>query len=205
VADIGTSHSFDSLQALSSNGLVTRQIQNSAEFQEAFKVDGFPLLEFDRRPVDRHLLIGFVLTWNAKLTLIQPIETEQFLLKGYSIFSNADVKRWRPVSKDDFVARAAVLHKLRPRKPAGVRIASTKEALASVGKAFPLVTIHTERVKRGVCYVGRVLQTSQRALTLLSISPQADWDEEETYLLKDITLIDFGGTYEGLLARMAKK
>ena len=168
-------------------------------------MNAFPLLEFDRRPIDRHPLIGFALTWNEKLTLIQPVEDQQYLLNGYTIFRNADVKRWRPIRKDEFRARAAALHKLRPRMPAQVSIASIREALASAGKAFPLVTVHTERVKRGVCYVGRVLRTSQRAATLLDISPEAEWDEEESYLLKDITLIDFGGTYERLLARMAKK
>jgi hypothetical protein len=193
------------LNALSSNSLVARQIHNSAEFQEAFAIDGFPLLEFDRRPVDQHCLLGFALTWNAELTLMQPLEKERFLLNGYSIIRNSDVKRWRPIPTDDFLARAAVLHNLRPRKPAKVGIASVRQALSSAGKAFPLVTIHTERVRRGVCYIGRVLRTSQRALTLLSISPQADWDEEESYLLKNITLIEFGGTYERLLARIAKK
>jgi len=180
-------------------------IHSSAEFRKAFAVDGFPLLESDRRPVDQNSLVGFALTWNANLTLIQPIETEQFLLNGYTIFRNSDVKRWRPISNDDFQARAAILHKLGPRKPAKVGITSVREALSSAGKAFPLVTIHTERVRRGVCYIGRVLRTSQRAVTVLSISPQADWDGEESYLLKNITLIEFGGTYERLLARMAKK
>ena len=168
-------------------------------------MSGFPLPEFDRRPVDQHHLVGFALTWNTKLTLIQPVEKEQFLLNGYSIFRNEDVKRWRAIPNDDFLARAAVLHKLRPRKPANVNIDSIGQALASAGKAFPLVTIHTERLKRGVCYVGRVLRISQRALTLLDISPQAEWDDEESYLLKDITLIDFGGAYGSLLGRMAKK
>jgi hypothetical protein len=190
---------------LSSNSLVARHSYSSAAFEEAFAVNGFPLLEFDRRPLDPYNLAGFVLTWNTKLTLIQPIEKEQFLLNGYSIFRNSDVKRWRPIPKDDFLARAAVLHKLRPRKPAEVGIDSIGQALSSAGKAFPQVTIHTERVRRGVCYVGRVLRTSQRALTLLSVSPQAEWEEEENYLLKDITLIDFGDTYARLLARLAKK
>jgi len=184
---------------------VARQIQNSPEFREAFAVNAFPLLEFDRRPVDQHPLVGFALTWNEELTLIQPVEDQQFLLNGYTIFRNADVKRWRPIPKDEFRARAAALHKLRPRRPAQVSIASIREALASAGKAFPLVTIHAERVKRGVCSVGRVLRTSQRTVTLLDITPQAEWDEEESYPLKDITLIDFGGTYERLLARMAKR
>jgi hypothetical protein len=172
---------------------------------ETYKVNGFPLLEFDRRPIDRHPLKGFAITWNSELTLIQPLENNQFLLNGYTVFRNSDVKRWRPIPKDDFLARVAKIHRLRPRKPSAVSIASIREALSSAGKAFQLVTIHTEKTARGVCYIGRVIRTSQRAVTLLSISPQAEWDEEETYLLKDITLIDFGGAYERLLARLSKR
>jgi hypothetical protein len=185
--------------------LVARDIHNSAEFQEAFAVNAFPLLEFDRRPVSQYHLVGFALTWNEELALIQPVEDQQFLLNGYTIFRNADVRRWRPIPKDEFTARAAALHKLRPRSPDKISITSIRQALSSAGKAFPLVTIHTERAKRGVCYVGRVLRVSQRALTLLDISPEAEWNDEESYLLKDITLIDFGGTYERLLARMVRK
>jgi hypothetical protein len=133
-------------------------------------VNGFPLLEFDRRPLDPYNLAGFVLTWNTKLTLIQPIEKEQFLLNGYSIFRNSDVKRWRPIPKDDFLARAAVLHKLRPRKPAEVGIDSIRQALSSAGKAFPRVTIHTERVRRGVCYVPSVVDESARLDSPLRIA-----------------------------------
>jgi len=178
---------------------------HSAEIQEAFAVKDFPLLEFDRRPVDQDSLVGFAVAWNAELTLTQPLEKEQFLLNGYTIFRNVDVKRWRPIPKDDFLAKAAVLQKLQPCRPGKVSISSVRHALDSAGKIFPLVTVHTERVNRRVCYVGRVLRTSQRTLILSSISPQAEWDEEESYLLKDITLIDFGGTYEQLLARMSKK
>ena len=38
---------------------------------------------------------------------------------------------------------------------------------------------------------------------MLDISPQAQWEEEETYSIKDITLLQFGGVYETLLARLA--
>ncbi len=65
----------------------------------AYTVGGFPLLEFDRRPIDRHHLIGFALSWNSELTLIQPLENNQFLLNGYTVFRNSDVKRCRPLSE----------------------------------------------------------------------------------------------------------
>src|SRR5260370_36828776 len=115
---------------------------------------GFPLLGFDRKPIDPLPLRGFALAWNADLTLIQVLNSDFFRLNGYAIFRNSDVKRWRPVSKPDFVARAVRLQNVRPSKPDTVTIGSMKEALASAGAAFALITIHRERIKRGVCHVG---------------------------------------------------
>jgi hypothetical protein len=42
-------------------------------------------------------------------------------------------------------------------------------------------------------------------MTILAISPQAEWEEEERYELRDITLLEFGGAYEILLTRMASQ
>ena len=179
--------------------------RQSSPIDEAFHVNGFPLLEFDRRPFHNHLLTGFVLGWNAKLTLIQIVEDQQFRLNGYAIFRNSDVKRWRPVSKELFLARAARIHKLRPERPRAATLASLKDVISSAGSVFPLLTIHREYIKRGVCDVGKLVRVSQRVMTILSITPQAEWEEEESYLLKDITLLEFGGAYEKLLSRMSKK
>jgi hypothetical protein len=130
------------------------------------------------------------------------LDDVHFRLNGYAIFRNSDVKKWRPVGTDDFLAKAVRLNKLHPSKPAGVRYSSMKAALSSAGAAFPLITIHRERMDRTVCYVGKVRGTSQRATTILPISPQAEWEPEERYQLKDVTLLEFGGAYEILLARM---
>lgn len=173
--------------------------------RDAFTANGFPLIEFDRKPIDPNLMTGFALGWNTALTLIQLIEHETFRLNGYAIFRNLDVRRWRPVKSNDFLARAARVHRLRPSRPAAVRIDSLKVAIVSSGTVFPLITIHRERIKRGACHVGKMLRSSQRALTVLSINPQADWEKEETYLFKDITLVQFGGVYERLLFQLAPK
>lgn len=80
-----------------------------------------------------------------------------------------------------------------------------KEAVCTAGEAFPLITIHRERMDRSVCFVGRLRRTTQRAVTILEISPQAAWETESRYPINDITLLEFGGAYETLLARMATK
>ncbi|MCU1233475.1 MAG: hypothetical protein JWP63_1442 [Candidatus Solibacter sp.] len=166
-------------------------------------INGFPLLQFDR-PISRDFVLGFALAWSADLTLVHTLDTAHYLLNGFTIFRNSDVKRWRTIPKDDFFARAARLHRLRPEVPSGVTVASMRDALASVGKAFPLLTIHREQTRRAVCYVGRFKTANQRSVTLTPISPEAEWEEEERYPLRDITLVEFDGAYEKLLHRMAK-
>ena len=169
-----------------------------------FSINGFPLMEFGRKPIDKHLLGGFAIAWTADLTLVHVVEDHTYHLNGYAIFRNADVKWWRPVPPDDFLARAVRLNKLRPSEPDDVTIASMKEAVESAGRAFPLITFHPERTRKGICYVGKMLRTTQRGVSILSISPEAEWDGEDSYLLRDITLLEFGGAYEKLLTRMAK-
>jgi hypothetical protein len=185
--------------------LVARTHKRQLEISGAFAAGGFPLVEFDRKPIDPDVSRGFALDWSPELTLVQVIESISFRFNGYAVFRNSDVRRWRPIPEDDFTARAAIIHKLRPSKPDAVTIGSMKEAISSAGAAFPLVTIHRERVKRGVCFVGKMLRTSQRATTIMSISPEAEWEEDECYSLKDITLLEFGNAYEKLLLQMAKK
>jgi hypothetical protein len=59
-----------------------------------------------------------------------------------------------------------------------------------------LVTIHRERVDRGVCWIGRVIGVDRGCVKLLEIRPDATWnDEPEVYRLSEITRIDFGGGY----------
>ena len=171
---------------------------------EAFAIEGFPLLEFDRKPLDRHILSGFVLRWNTKFTLMQVMENFQFRLNGYAIVRNSDVRKWRPVAPNEFAAKAARLNRLRPKVPAGVNVSSLATALSSAGSAFPLITIHQEHIDRHVCYVGKFLRTTARTATIRTISPEAEWDTDDRFQLKDITLLEFGGTYENLLARLAK-
>jgi hypothetical protein len=172
---------------------------------EGFALAGFPLLEFDRKPIDPFPLRGFALAWNAELTLIHVLNNDFFRLNGYAIFRNSDVKRWRSFPESDFLPRAAHLQKVRSSMPAAVTIDSMKEAISSAGASFPLITIRRERTNRGVCEVGKFLQATQRIITIRAISTQAEWEAEESYPLREITLLEFGGEYERLLWQMAKR
>src|SRR5712671_5158581 len=105
--------------------------QSSESVADAFTLNSFPLLQFDRKAIDKHLLSGFAIDWTDDFTLIQLIEDHTYRLNGYCVFRNTDIRRWRSVRKEEFLARASRLHKLRPSRPAKLSLASMKEALAT--------------------------------------------------------------------------
>jgi len=190
--------------ALWLNGVMPRTATGTKQ-SLVFDAKGFRLIEFNRKPIDPDPIRGFALAWNKDLTLIHVLESNRFRLNGYAIFRNEDVRKWRAFPPDDFLSRSARILRLAPSKPDGVAFSSMRQAIASAGASFPLVTVHRERIHRGGCDIGKVLRTNQRTLTILPITPQAEWEEAESFHLKDITLIEFGGAYEDLLFRLANK
>lgn len=91
----------------------------------------------------------------------------------------------------------------RPRTPK-ISLASTQELAASAGRRFPLVAIHREKADPDVCHIGRVVASSASSVSLLEITPDAEWHESHTtYGIAQITRVDFGGPYEEALALVA--
>ena len=79
-------------------------------------------------------------------------------------------------------------------------VGSIEELLLSAGRAFPLVTIHRERIDPEVCFIGRVQGIDRGRLSLLEIGPDAKWeDSPEEYRVGEITRVNFGGDYETAL------
>ena len=80
-------------------------------------------------------------------------------------------------------------------------MASIEELLLSASRAFPLVTIHRERVDPHICSIGRVLGIDRGRVALLEMNPHAMWEKTPSgYLVREITRVNFGGDYEDALA-----
>ena len=77
---------------------------------------------------------------------------------------------------------------------------TTKSILESAGAIYPLVTIHREEAEADVCHVGQVVATNRTQVALLEIGPDARWDRKASmHALREITRINFGGSYEDAL------
>jgi hypothetical protein len=143
---------------------------------------------------------GYVLDIGPQFFLIALV-SDGLRLNGFQCYRLSDIRK---LQVPDKYARfhEAVLRKrgLRiPKKPPVV-VSSLAKLLLTANRAFPLVTVHRERVDRSACWIGRVVGLRKGRVTLLEIGPGAAWDVElETYRLSEITRVDFGGDYEDAL------
>jgi hypothetical protein len=84
-----------------------------------------------------------------------------------------------------------------------MRIDSWRAACETASHVFPLLVIHRERIKRDSCWIGKLVKATRRSLTMRSIDPDVTWSSLDRVLYKDITQLEFGGTYETLLHELA--
>ena len=156
------------------------------------------LARFTRR-FEQGFARGYVLDVGPQFFLLA-LQSDQIRFDGFSCFRVADVKNLKP---DPYAAFAeAALKKLRepmPKKPR-VSVATIEELLLSASSLFPLLTIHREKVKPDVCWIGKIEEIQRGQVSLLEIGPDAMWDAKPTwYKLNEITSVEFGGEYERAL------
>ncbi len=83
-------------------------------------------------------------------------------------------------------------------------MSSTEQLIRTAGKRFPLITIHREKADPGVCHIGQVTGVSSTSISILEVTPDAEWERSPTvYRLNQVTRVDFGGPYEDALALIA--
>jgi hypothetical protein len=152
------------------------------------------------RPFEEGRVNGYVVDISPRFVLVAVVE-DGCRFNGFQCFRLSDVHELEVPGKYAAFAEAALRKRRvrRPRKPP-VSVASIEDILKSAARAFPLVTIHRERVKPDVCQIGRIVDIHNGRVSLLQINPDATWDgKPETYRITDITRIDFGGDYEQAL------
>jgi hypothetical protein len=119
---------------------------------------------------------------------------------GFECVRVKDIKGIKPDPYATFVESALKKRReRRPKKPS-VSVGSIEELLLSASRAFPLVTIHTEKDDPDICWIERILGVNRGCVSLLEINPDATWDNRPTeHRLNDITRVNFGGDYEDAL------
>ncbi len=79
-------------------------------------------------------------------------------------------------------------------------LSSTASAIASISKQFELVTVHVERLKPDVCYIGVLVGIDEMKVRMRLISPDERLDKRATsFALTDVTRVEGGALYERAL------
>ncbi len=163
------------------------------------------LIELDRRPQISEQIAGFVLDFSDSLILLHLLEWSTFTLNGYIVIRVRDINRQRVFDKKGcWQNKAAKAKKLKPIRPK-VLISTLEEAIQSVDKAFPVITIEKEMIRDDACWIGKLAELTPKTISIHGLNTQAEWKGKDTFNLKDITRLAFGGGYETALALSAKK
>jgi hypothetical protein len=143
---------------------------------------------------------GYVLDIGPRFFLLGFVD-DNIRFNGFQCMRLTDVRRLRvPDPYADFIVAALRKRGETIRKKPRVSVNSLPELLKSANRLFPLVTIQQERAKPDTCEIGRVVDISKSHVSLLEIGPDAIWDDKPTEIaLRDITRVDFGGSYEDAL------
>jgi hypothetical protein len=144
---------------------------------------------------------GYVVSVGPEFVLLCSVN-DSILYDGFEAFRIQDIINLDvPEPHSGFIERALATRKLmRPPDP-DVSLSSIGALLASASRSFPLITIHRQEFDPDACQIGKVIALSEDSVTLREIDTDAEWEEiPATYLLNEITRVDFGGMYEDALS-----
>jgi hypothetical protein len=152
------------------------------------------------RPLEPGWVKGYVLGIGARCLLVALV-SDDIWLNGFQCFRLADVREVQvPDEYTSFIEAALAKRKQRTPKKPPVKLDTLEELLLTANRAFPLITIHREKVDPDVCEIGRVTGVSKSHVSLIEIDAAAEWAKKsKEYRLSEITRVDFGGEYEDAL------
>jgi len=161
------------------------------------------MIEVDRKPLDPHKLLGYVVGVSEKLLLLHVVDGCTLMLNGYSAVRLKDIASFRLDSS--FISRAMYLSERQPRVPEGIDVSNFKALLASAGERHPLVTVALEQKDPGCIFIGKETGRTDKKLELKKLCTKGRWRAPEKYAFKDITMVTFDDGYVRALAQLLEQ
>jgi len=180
---------------------VTKKAKSITEISSQLATTrGSKIVKFFRPFDDGGSTQGYVLDIGPEFFLLLLIG-EEMRFNGFQCLRLQDVRKLQvPAKYAAFIESALRLRGECVEKKPMVRVGNIKEILETANKAFPIITIHREKVAPDICHIGQILDMDEKYVSLLEIGPDAVWDQKpESYRLREITRVDFGGAYEEAL------
>lgn len=136
-------------------------------------------------------MTGFFVAASDEWVVLE--EEYEFFVLGFAAVRREDVDL---VVVDDFTARALEAVGEAPSDPGPLDLRTTETLVASIAQHHPLLVLNTEYDDSSVCWVGQVRGCESGQLQLREISPQGEWDDEDSvWGLDEVSKFQFGSRY----------
>ncbi len=158
------------------------------------------VVTIDRERFEEEDELGYVVAVGETLFMMLLI-VDGSRFNGFSVLPIEDVSHIElPHPHAEFVESALRLRGEEVESAPEIDLSSMASAVRTAGRLAPLVTVHTEATDQGICQIGSIRGVDETNVRLITIDPDADWDDEiATIPLADVTRLDFGGGYEEAL------
>jgi hypothetical protein len=146
---------------------------------------------------------GFVAGCGPEIFALQIFDSSG-RLNGINVMRFKDVTNLiAPAPYSEFLRKALTVRGEKANKLQPIDLSSFHGLLEGLQRQESIVTIHPEESEDD-CTIGRIHSLNQNLVELLTIDPNANWNNEpESITLDKITRVDFGGYYEESLLLVA--
>ena len=170
--------------------------RNRKELAAAWAADELVLLRRNIWKAD--VLEGFVVDLDRDWVVLNIVYDVG--LNGWSVVRLDTVRAVEREPANSFLPRALAQFGEDPA-PVLVDLSSERDAIRSLARTFPLVTIFTEEDDPRVAVVGRPVRAGKNKVDLLEITAEGTWESRKPTRIpyEDITRIDVGGRFEQAL------
>jgi hypothetical protein len=179
-----------------------------AEQRLALLRGGSDMLKRIRRTSSGDDIGGFVLGIGDAWALVAML-SDSIYLDGFAVFPIGDVIDVEDRADEmGFVQRALTLQRAwpPPRPPVPLDLNDTATMLRAIAASAPVVMLFTERVDDDVCFVGVPMNVQGSSVYLREIRYDATWrPEPKEWMFADITRIEFGDRYSGIIYAVASE
>ncbi|WP_452218337.1 hypothetical protein [Lacinutrix undariae] len=148
--------------------------------------------------------LGFIVEFNDEFLIFEEYNDDSNP-DGITVFFRENITRIRWSGNEINSIYKLIDNSTRLNKKVEIDISSTESILKTISEFYGYVTIHTQDIDSGVCFIGEITEMDNETLILNEFGTRISLDRKFIMVsLPDITLIEGGGKYEENLKRLLK-
>lgn len=162
------------------------------------------IVQLERSRIEEGHLTGFITSVGRGIVVLNLVD-DSIRPNGWVCIRLIDITDCDvPYQHAAFVKRALWLRGYECQTAIELDVSSIANLLGAIPVNYRVVSIHCELNTPAEFWVGKLISIESEEVSILPLSPDANWENDEVRLkLDDVTRVDFGGGYEEALASVA--